>query len=176
MNDKTIELTADIVAAYVSNNSVTAGDIPSIIRATYSALSGADKAAEPVAEALEKPTAGQIRKSITPAALISFIDGRPYIMLKRHLSKHDLTAKSYIERFGLPADYPMTAPAYSATRSALALSAGLGRKAAPVPAPAPSPVNAAKAPKPKAGPGASVPKAKVGRPRKAIAPKDETFT
>jgi len=116
-------------------------------------------------DVVAKPTAAQIRKSITPDALISFIDGKPYRMLKRHLNTHGLTAKSYQERYGLPTNYPMTAPSYSAARSALATKMGLGRKApapaASTPVPRPrvkGPVSKSQ-PGERAGPGARVPKA-----------------
>ena len=79
--------------------------------------------------------AATIRRSITPDALISFIDGQPYRMLKRHLTTHGLTPQRYRQRYSLPADYPMTAPNYSAARSELAKALGLGRKAPPPPAP-----------------------------------------
>ena len=188
MADNLKELTAGIVASYVEGNAIAAGDLPALIKSTFAALNsvGQPPIEEPKTEA--KPTAAQIRKSITPDALISFIDGRPYAMLKRHLTRAGLTPADYRARFGLPNDYPVTAASYSAKRSALALSAGLGRKPAsePVapPSPAPEPasiaaksaVNAApKTPKgEKAGPGARVPKA-VRSPN-AIAPADDEFT
>ena len=145
---------------------------------------------------MAKPTAAQVRKSITPDALISFIDGKPYKMLKRHLTTHGLTGKAYQERYGLPLNYPMTALSYSAARSALAKKLGLGRKATPEPVGAPvkaakATVAAKRAAKParapraskaapavgeKAGPGATVPKAKVGGPPKAIDPATNEFT
>jgi len=196
MADNLTELAADIVSAYVANNSVAAGDLPALIRSTFAALSGVGQPVAEVTEAAPKATAAQIRKSITPDALISFVDGKPYKMLKRHLTTAGLTAKGYQDRFGLPSDYPMTAPKYSAARSALALKAGLGRKAAPEPVGAPveavtAPVatmvaaKPAKAPKAskaatavveKAGPGAAAPKAKASRPPKAIDPATDEFT
>ena len=80
-----------------------------------------------VAENVERPTAAQIRKSITPDALTSFVDGKRYKTLKRHLSKHGLDPHSYRAKFGLPTDYPMVSPSYSEARSALAKNIGLGR-------------------------------------------------
>jgi predicted transcriptional regulator len=77
--------------------------------------------------AVEKPTAAQIRKSISDEGIVSFIDGKPYKTLKRHLTKHGLTPQAYRQRYGLPADYPMVAPGYAAQRSALAKEIGLGR-------------------------------------------------
>ena len=177
MADNLKELTALIVASYVETNKISAVDLPALIKSTYAALSGANQPAAPETEAVAKPTAAQIRKSITPDALISFIDGKPYKMLQRHLTAHGLTAKAYQERYGLPSNYPLTAPSYSAARSALAKKMGLGRKATPEPAtPSPAPVAtkgspraAPKSPKDeKAGPGARVPKAV--RSTKAIDP------
>jgi predicted transcriptional regulator len=173
--DNLKELTASIVASYVEMNKIAAADLPTLITSTYSALRGASQPAAPENEAVAKPTAAQIRKSITPDALISFIDGKPYKMLKRHLTTHGLTGKAYQERYGLPLNYPMTALSYSAARSALATKMGLGRKATPEPG-TPAPVaakrtvkTAPKSPKgEKAGPGARVPKA-VGS-TKAIDP------
>ena len=126
-----LDRTVGIVCAYVSNNHVQTGDLAALIGTVHAALSGlagggapAGTAAEPE---VEKPTPAQIRKSITPDALISFIDGQPYKTLKRHLTKHGLDANSYRARYGLPADYPTTSANYSAQRSALAKSLGLGR-------------------------------------------------
>jgi predicted transcriptional regulator len=131
--DTNIGLATDIVAAYVSNNSVPTAELPALIAGIYSALSGLGQGGASEAPAVEKLTPAQIRKSITPDALISFIDGRPYKTLKRHLSGNGMTIEQYRERYGLPRDYPSTAASYSAQRSALAKSLGLGnqrRKAA----------------------------------------------
>jgi predicted transcriptional regulator len=102
--------------------------MPNLINSVYRALAAID-APVAIAEASspsQKPTAGQIRKSITPSALISFIDGQPYKMLKRHLTTHGTTPDEYRATFGLPKDYPMTSSEYSQTRSGLAKAAGLG--------------------------------------------------
>lgn len=124
-----LDLTGDIVAAYVSNNPVRPSDLPDLIRNVYGALSGlATGAAKVTAEPeVEKPTTAQIRKSVTPEGIISFLDGKTYKTLKRHLSTHGLDPQSYRARFGLSADYPMVAPEYAARRSELAKSIGLGR-------------------------------------------------
>jgi predicted transcriptional regulator len=127
-----IALTSAIVSSYVEANHVQAGQVPELIRAVHQALlaTGEPVAAEPETQ---KATAAQIRKSITPDGLYSFEDGRPYKTLKRHLTLRGLTPAAYREKWGLPSDYPTTAPAYSAARSALAKSMGLGaggRKAA----------------------------------------------
>jgi predicted transcriptional regulator len=123
-----IELSADIVAAYVSNNSVPVADLPVLLSGVYSALSGLGQSGEPKASAVEKPTPAQIRKSVRDDALVSFIDGKPYKTLKRHLSGNGMTIEQYRERFGLPRDYPSTAASYSAQRSALAKSLGLSQQ------------------------------------------------
>jgi predicted transcriptional regulator len=85
-----------------------------------------------------KPSAAEIRKSRSPEYLTSFIDGRKYKSLKRHLTTNGLTPDEYRSRYGLPKDYPMVAEAYSAQRSALAKTLGLGRKAAAEPEPEPA--------------------------------------
>jgi predicted transcriptional regulator len=143
--DNLKELTVSIVGRYVEANTIAAADLPSLIRTTYAALSEARRPASIPMDAVAKPTAAQIRKSITPDALISFIDGRPYKMLRRHLTAHDLTPNVYRERYGLPSSYPVTAPNYSAARSAMARKSGLGRKAKPhaaTPTAAPTPASA----------------------------------
>jgi predicted transcriptional regulator len=122
-------LTSEIISSYVSANSVPAAELAALIQSTYAALGSAANPAVNVPAAETKPTASQIRKSVTPDALISFVDGRPYIMLRRHLAGHGMTPADYRERFGLPAYYPVIAPSYSAKRAALARRSGLGRKA-----------------------------------------------
>ncbi|MGC5781153.1 MucR family transcriptional regulator [Methylobacterium sp. NFXW15] len=121
---------SDIVAAYVSNNHVAAADLPALIITIHQALGTlANGAPAPEEEAVEKPSAAQVRKSVQQDAIISFIDGRRYKTLKRHLAAHGFNPASYREKFGLGADYPMVAPAYSEKRSNLAKSLGLGRPA-----------------------------------------------
>lgn len=132
-----VGLTADIVAAYVSNNKVGVEELGGLIASVHTALSGAGQPETPAEPETPKPTPAQVRKSITPDALISFEDGKPYKTLKRHLTLRGLTMDQYREKYGLPKDYPSTAPNYSAQRSALAKSLGLGRKAAEQPAEAP---------------------------------------
>jgi len=124
------ELAADVVASYVANNTVPAGDLPALIATVRGALSRVVQTGgvEPV-QAVEKLSPAAIRKSVTPDALVSLIDGKRYRTLKRHLGTHGLTPDSYREKFGLPRDYPMVAPSYSALRSERARSMGLGRKA-----------------------------------------------
>jgi predicted transcriptional regulator len=118
------ELVTTIVSAYVSNNSVPKNDLPELIASIRSALSGG--AAQQAVEPLQKPTAAEIKKSVTPDALVSFIDGKPYKTLRRHLTANGLSFDQYKAKFGLPKDYPAVAASYSAKRSKLALDLGLG--------------------------------------------------
>ncbi|GJD35444.1 MucR family transcriptional regulator [Methylobacterium aerolatum] len=123
-----IEMTGDIVAAYVSRNHVSVADLPALIASVHGAISGRlTGESAPAQASADRPTAAQIRKSVTPDALISFIDGTPYKTLKRHLTKHGFNPETYREHFGLPSDYPMVAASYSETRSNLARSLGLGQ-------------------------------------------------
>ena len=134
-------MTGEIVAAYVSHNHVAVTDLPALIASVHASLNGFTdgSAARPVEEASSKPTAAQIRKSVKPDGIVSFIDGKTYKTLKRHLTSHGLDPDGYRERYGLPADYPMVALAYSEKRSSLAKSLGLGRPAERKPAePAPA--------------------------------------
>jgi len=124
-----VELAGDIVSAYVSNNPVRPTDLPDLIRQVHTALQAlapGTAAASPEPE-IEKPSAAQIRKSVTSEGIVSFLDGRSYKTLKRHLSTHGLDPHSYRARFGLSADYPMVAPEYAKRRSDLAKAIGLGR-------------------------------------------------
>lgn len=128
-------LVAEVAAAYFSNSHVAPGDIPLVmaqIATSLSAVGAAPQTAEVETSEPEaagpKATAAQVRKSITPEALISFEDGRRYKTLRRHLSVKGLTPEQYREKWGLPKDYPMVAPSYSAARSAMAKSLGLGQK------------------------------------------------
>lgn len=125
-----IELTGEIVAAYVSNNPVQSGDLPALIHDVHTAL---DKLAAGGAEQPQeapKP-AVPIRKSITPDYIICLEDGKKFKSLKRHLRTHyDLSPEEYREKWGLPADYPMVAPNYAKARSQLAKKMGLGQRRA----------------------------------------------
>jgi predicted transcriptional regulator len=123
-----IELTANIVSAYVSNNSVSAGDIPNLINQIHSALvrvSGgqSDSAPEPLKPAVS------LKKSITPDYLVCLEDGKKFKSLKRHLrTQYNMTPEQYRDKWGLPPDYPMVAPSYAAARSQLAKQMGLGQQ------------------------------------------------
>ena len=126
-SDLLIELTAEIVAAYVSNNSVAANDLPNVISQVHAALSGTTM---PVEEVVEKPVpAVTVRRSIQNDHLICLEDGQKFKSLKRHLmTHHGLTPEQYREKWELAADYPMVAPAYAEARSRLAKESGLGQK------------------------------------------------
>jgi len=123
-----VALAADIVSAYVSNNPVRPSDLGELltsVHATISSLAAGGTAAAAKDE-VEKPTAAQIKKSITHDALISFEDGKSYKTLRRHLTIRGLTPETYRAKYGLSPDYPMTAASYSAQRSELARNLGLG--------------------------------------------------
>ena len=121
-----IELAADIVSAFVSNNNVPTADLPTLIANVHAALQNIEK---PPQQQPEKPTPLMpIKKTITPDFLISLEDGKRYKSLKRHLAGRGLTPEQYREKWGLPRDYPMVAPNYAARRSELARSMGLGQK------------------------------------------------
>jgi predicted transcriptional regulator len=124
------ELVAQVASACFSNVSVSAADIPGVMSAITMALKGADEAAETAGPETAPPKRSLepdvIRRSITPDALISFEDGRPYKTLRRHLAARGLTPVEYRAKYGLPDDYPMVAQSTSAARSQLARKIGLG--------------------------------------------------
>ncbi|XYD12710.1 MucR family transcriptional regulator (plasmid) [Methylobacterium sp. NMS12] len=111
-----------------------AGDLPQLIRSTYSAICGLQTGSVPDASAsdvdAEKPNAAQIRKSVRDEGIVSFLDGKTYKTLKRHLTANGFDPHSYRAKYGLPADYPMVASGYAEKRSALAKAIGLGRPGA----------------------------------------------
>ena len=120
-----IELAADIVSAFVSNNNVTTAELPALIANVHSALQNIEK---PPQQQPEKPIPPvPIKKTITPDFLISLEDGRRYKSLKRHLTGRGLTPDQYREKWGLSRDYPMVAPNYAKQRSELAKALGLGQ-------------------------------------------------
>jgi len=125
---KYIELTAEIVSAYVSNNTVQAGDLPSLINQVHAALArvsgkSGDAPAEPLKPAVS------VKKSITPEHIVCLEDGKKFKSLKRHLrTQYNMTPEQYREKWGLSADYPMVAPNYAAARSQLAKQMGLGQQ------------------------------------------------
>lgn len=126
--DDYVELAAHIVSAYVANNSVPAGDLPSLIASTYTALAGLGGPA-PAPEPEKLTPAVSVKKSITPDFLICLEDGNKFKSLKRHLrTAYNLSPEQYREKWNLPPDYPMVAPAYAEARSQLAKSMGLGQQ------------------------------------------------
>ena len=127
-NAANLELAADIVSAYVSNNSLPALDLPAFIHSVHGALVGlatgqvaADEAAP------QKEPAVPIKKSVTPDFMICLEDGKSVTMLKRHLrTAHNLSPEQYRDKWALPKNYPMVAPNYAKIRSRLAKESGLG--------------------------------------------------
>lgn len=125
--DTTVEQTTRIISAFVSANPVAASDLPKVITSVHAALAGLGQI-EPAIPETRDP-AVPVRKSVQQDHIICLEDGKKFKSLKRHLStRYNLTPAQYREKWGLPADYPMVAPSYSATRSQLAKNTGLGRK------------------------------------------------
>ena len=127
-NANYIELTAEIVSAYVSNNTVPPGDIPNLINQVHAALArvsgkSGDTSAEPLKPAVS------VKKSITPEYIVCLEDGKKFKSLKRHLrTQYNMTPEQYRDKWGLSTDYPMVAPNYAAARSQLAKQMGLGQQ------------------------------------------------
>ena len=124
-----IDLAADIVSAYVSNNTVSSSDLPGLIGEVYAALqrTSSGVASEPMPEPL-KP-AVPVKKSVTPDYIVCLEDGKKFKSLKRHLrTQYNMTPEEYREKWGLAADYPMVAPNYAQARSDLAKKMGLGQQ------------------------------------------------
>ena len=125
--DQLLRMTADVVAAYVSNNSLPTAQLPDFIASIYASLRTLDHKQDPGEIGALKP-AVPIRKSITPEYLVCLEDGKKLKMLKRHLrSTYNMTPDAYRAKWGLPSDYPMVAPKYAEQRSAFAKKIGLGR-------------------------------------------------
>lgn len=122
-----VELTAEVVSAFIMHNSIQKADLPDLIAAVHASLSALGQP-KPSPEAERPVPAVPIKKSVSPDHLISLEDGRRYKSLKRHLSGRGLTPEGYREKWGLPSDYPMVAPNYAKQRSDLAKSMGLGRQ------------------------------------------------
>lgn len=129
MDDKAeiIEMTTDIVSAYLSNNTVAAAELPNLIQSVHRALSTVSSGGEPAAPAPKEP-AVPVKKSITPDYLVCLEDGRKFKSLKRHLrTKYNMSPEEYRAKWNLPKDYPMVAPNYAKARSDLAKQMGLGQ-------------------------------------------------
>ncbi len=125
--DELLRMTAEVVSAYVSNNTLATGQLGDVIQSVYNSLRTLEgQAAEPPSEPLRP--AVPVRKSVTPEYLICLEDGKKLKMLKRHLrSTYNLTPDEYRVKWGLAQDYPMVAPKYAAQRSEFAKKIGLGR-------------------------------------------------
>jgi predicted transcriptional regulator len=124
-----IELTADIVSAYVANNSIASSEIPALISDIHSALARVSAGQEVAVPAEPAKPAVPVKKSITNDYLICLEDGKKFKSLKRHLrTAYNMSPEQYREKWGLPADYPMVAPNYAEARSQLAKQMGLGQK------------------------------------------------
>ncbi|MEJ1938410.1 MucR family transcriptional regulator, partial [Nostoc sp. NIES-2111] len=144
------DFVADVVAAYVANNTVQVRDLPELISSVHASFKSAGSGKSAEAESEPLVPAVPVKKSITPDFLISLEDGRKYKTLKRHLSGLGLTPDEYRAKWGLKPDYPMVAPSYAARRSELAKAAGLGqqrRQAPPAPEPAPAATKRGRKPK-----------------------------
>jgi predicted transcriptional regulator len=126
--DNVVELAAGIVSAYVSNNSVPANDLPSLISDVHAALLRVTSGSAVVTSEAPKP-AVPAKKSITREYLVCLEDGRKFKSLKRHLrTQYNMSPDEYREKWGLPPDYPMVAPDYAKARSNLAKQMGLGQQ------------------------------------------------
>ena len=122
-----VTLTADIVSSHVANNNVAIGDVGNLVQKVHAALAGLGQSAEPIQEA--RQPAVSVRSSVKPDAITCLVCGKKQKTLKRHVGNaHGMTPAEYRSEFGLPASYPMVAPDYSAQRSEMAKSIGLGRK------------------------------------------------
>jgi len=153
-----LTLTADIVAAHVTNNAVAVGDLPALIGSVHTALAGLGTPVPPVA--VEQTPAVSIRTSVKPDYLVCLEDGKKLKMLKRHLmTRYQMTPADYRAKWKLPGDYPMVAPNYAELRRALAHKIGLGRK--PIAAAAKAATEAAAKPK-------IAPAKKAAAPRKKL--------
>lgn len=132
MSDQTnredlLALTTEIVSAYLSNNTVTANDIPAVIEQVFKTLANVNT--ESSISADRPQPAVPIKKSVNPDYIICLEDGKKLKMLKRHLkTAYNMSPEEYRERWGLPADYPMVAPNYAKQRSKLAKDIGLGTR------------------------------------------------
>ena len=121
-----IEMTAEVVAAYITKNHVRAAELPELISTIHASLAGMGSVPELAAAPAKLEPPVSIKKSLTDDHLISMEDGKRYVSLKRHLAKHGLTPAEYRAKWNLPHDYPMVSPAYARKRSELARSVGLG--------------------------------------------------
>jgi predicted transcriptional regulator len=130
-SDELLKLASEIVAAYVSNNSVAVGDLPGMIKSVHATLGGLVSNSNNEPPTSQKPAIG-VKRSVMPEYIVCLEDGKKLKMLKRYLrSRYGLSPEEYRSKWGLPADYPMVAPNYAAQRSEFAKKIGLGRTAPP---------------------------------------------
>jgi len=128
-SDDLLKLTAEVVAAYVSNNPIPVAEVPSMIKSVHGTLGGLVGASPGELPTAQKPAIA-IKRSVTPDYIVCLEDGKKLKMLKRYLrSNYNMTPEEYRAKWGLPADYPMVAPNYAAQRSEFAKKIGLGRTA-----------------------------------------------
>lgn len=120
-----VELAAKILSAYVTRNSVPAGNLPDLLAQVHRSITALENA---TAASLTRPTEAQIEASIRPDTIVSFEDGKPYKALRRHLTLRGLTPEAYRAKWGLPIDYPLVSASYSARRSRISREIGLGQK------------------------------------------------
>ncbi|TXN61095.1 MucR family transcriptional regulator [Methylobacterium sp. WL6] len=120
-----IDLAAKILTSYVAHNSVPATGLPDLIRMVHDSITGLTIPPKP---ARTKPTNAEIRRSISPDAIISFEDGKPYKALRRHLTLRGLSAEAYRAKWGLPVDYPLVSASYSARRSVISRTIGQNQR------------------------------------------------
>ncbi|GJD46730.1 Transcriptional regulatory protein ros [Methylobacterium cerastii] len=120
-----IEIAAKILTAYIARNPVPATSLPDLIRTVHGSITDLATSPKPV---LTKPTDAEIRKSISPDAIISFEDGKPYKALRRHLTQRGLSPEAYRAKWGLPVNYPFVAPSYSARRSLISRTIGQNQR------------------------------------------------
>ncbi len=130
-SDDLLKLATEIVSAYVSNNTVTVGELNSVIKSVHATLGGLAGSMTSEPQTTQKPAVA-IKKSITAEYIVCLEDGKKLKMLKRYLrSRYNLSPEEYRSKWGLPADYPMVAPNYAAQRSEFAKKIGLGRSSTP---------------------------------------------
>lgn len=130
MDDKNnlIDMTAEIVSAYVGKNEISTAELPSLIQQVYNSLSDVSQGVFVAEDEPLKP-AISVKRSITPDYLVCLEDGKKFKSLKRHLRAHyDMSPEEYRAKWGLPKEYPMVAPNYALARSSLAKQMGLGQK------------------------------------------------
>ncbi len=169
-----VEMAAEIVSAYVRNNSVPVSELPSLLQSVHESLGSILNGSKP--EAVKEPPQPKVpvKKSVTNEFIVCLEDGKRFKSLKRHLhSEHGLSPQEYRDKWGLAKDYPMVAPAYADARSNLAKTMGLGRKAGTpameMPEPEPEAAEPVPAPAPQAEPAAEAEAEPAKKPRRGRA-------